>query len=55
MRVRTLRKHHNSHGDNYEKKKGSEYEHPSPSADIKAGFVKEAKVKPEPENKPPTK
>jgi len=41
MKVKSLKKHRNAHGDKFEKPKGVEYDHPSPEADIKAGFVKE--------------
>lgn len=46
MKVKTVRKHRNTHGDQFEKPKGYEYEHPSPAADIAAGFVKEIKAEP---------
>lgn len=43
MKVKTIKPHSNGHGEKYSKTKGDEYDHPNPTADIKAGFVKEVK------------
>jgi hypothetical protein len=39
MKVKTLRAHQNQFGTKFSKAEGEEYEHPSPVADIKFGYV----------------
>lgn len=39
-KVKVLKTHTNNHGEDFVKRKGSTYEHPSPAQDVAAGFVK---------------
>lgn len=43
MKVKTLKKHANQHGDKYQKAPGKIYDHPSPESDIANRIVAEVK------------
>lgn len=44
VKVKTLKPHYNNYGVSYENKKGDVYDHPNPTAEIKAKLVKEVKT-----------
>lgn len=44
MKVRALKKHCNDHGETFWKKKGCEYEHPSPRTDLALSIIEEVKA-----------